>query len=140
MAIELEQLARIAEIVEADPEVVRARYEGWRSARKDHTDKIDLDFLARMTGLSSASVSNFINKKKGSLSKEKAARLEKLIAHVGYVPSGAAQLLGKIKKMTIGFVAPVTSSASTDFYIEVLKGLKENAGTYGYSLNIYDVA
>jgi len=137
MAIDIKELARI---VETDPKIIRDRYDIWRQGRKGRGDKIDLDFLARMTGLSSASVSNFLNKKKGSLSREKALRLEKLIALVGYVPSGAAQLLGKIKKMTLGYVAPVTTSASTDFYIEVLKGVKELCRDYGYSLNIYDVS
>ena len=135
-------LNRISEIVELSREDLEEIYTNWSGKKKkkgNNPGVADLKLLALFSGLSGSSVSNFLNNKKGSISREKAQVLEKLINLVGYYPSNAAKKLRSSNKMSIGFVFSLTSGTSTEYYINILRGLKKEADKYGYFIDIYDI-
>ncbi|MCK4516463.1 MAG: LacI family DNA-binding transcriptional regulator, partial [Spirochaetaceae bacterium] len=52
----------------------------------------------------------------------------------------AARKLRSKSKMSIGLIAPITNSPSTEYSVEILKGVKTEAHKYGYFVDIYDIA
>ncbi len=99
---------------------------------------VDQKLLSLFSGLSTASISLYINKK-GSVSREKAEELENIIKCLDYAPSSAAKRLRSQEKKCVGFVAPISISPNPAFYIEILKGVKEEARKYGFSVDLYDI-
>jgi len=132
---------KISKIYNISTYEVKSRYNSWLSNKKKKSKVIqaDLNLLSTLSGLSTTSISNFLNGKEGSISKEKAAKLEKLIKLVDYFPSTAARKLRSIHKMSIAFISPITDSANPRFYTEILKGVKKEANKYGFYIDIYDV-
>lgn len=130
----------IADLLEREPEEIRLIYEEWLTSRKGRRDPLipDIKLLASLTGLSTASVSNHLRNKPGSLSESKARRLSQLIELVGYVPSSAAQSLRGRHSNAIGIVVPL-STVSPGFHLEVLTGIKHEADLLGYQQFIFDV-
>lgn len=130
----------IAELLERRPEEIELVYRDWLAAGNGRRDPLvpDMKLLARLTGLSTASVSNHLRNKPGSLSFSKAQRLSQLIALVGYVPSSAAQSLRGRHSNAIGIAVPL-STVSPDFHMEVLTGIKMEADLLGYQQFIFDV-
>jgi LacI family transcriptional regulator len=94
--------------------------------------------LASLSGLSTASVSNHLRNKPGSLSEQKGQRLGKLIELLGYVPSSAAQSLRGRHTNAIGIAVPL-STVSPIYHLEVLSGIKREADLLGYQQFIFDV-
>ena len=133
---------RISELFDLTPDEVKSKYYTWRDKKLEKSPIInfDLKFLSCLSGLSTTSISNFLNRKKGSLSKEKAEKLEELIELIGYLPSTAAKKLRSVQKMSIAFISPITDSPNPRFYTEILKGVKNEAQKYGFYVDIYDVA
>ncbi len=139
MTIDCLQISRIFDVSHTE---VESKYSRWLEEKKKKSSLItvDLNLLSDLSGLSTASISNFLNRKVGSLSKEKADKLEKLISLVGYLPSTAAKKLRRAQKMSIAFISPITESPSPGFYTEILKGVKKEARKYNYYVDIYDVS
>lgn len=133
-------IQKIANILQIDETLIKARLEKLQEKDKDSTVKIDLKFIATISGLSVTSISNIINKKQGTASKENHKKITALANYLQYVPLTSARLLNSTKKKSIAFVAPITGGTSTDFYIEILKGLREIANLFHYSIAIYDIA
>ena len=133
---------RISELFDASPNEVKSKYYAWCNEKRKKSTVLnpDLKLLSYLSGLSATSISNFLNRKKGSVSKEKADKLEKLIELTGYLPSAAAKKLRSVKKMSIAFISPITDSPNPRFYTEILKGVKKEAKKYGFYIDIYDVA
>ena len=115
------------------------KYKLWLGKSKKGAGTVDLKLIAAFSGLSVSSVSNYFNKKKGAISSEKSDMLEKLIAFLEYIPSNAAKKLRSSNKMSIGYIAPLTQSSSTEYYIDILKGIQSEAHKYGYTIDIYDI-
>lgn len=133
-------LAEIAELFGRDQAEIDDFYQSWLSNRQKKNRPIvpDIKLLAGLSGLSTASISNFIRQKQGSVSEEKSIRLAKLVDMVGYVPSSAAQNLRKRQRHTIGIALPL-SSVSPHFYLEILSGIQKEADILGYDQLIFDV-
>jgi DNA-binding LacI/PurR family transcriptional regulator len=133
-------IKEIAQLFGRDPKKVESAYEGWLASRRGRRQPVKPDnkLLALLSGLSTTSISNFVQNKPGSLSEENWQRLSKLVDIVGYVPSRAAQSLRSRRHNTVGVVLPL-SSVSPVFYLEVLKGIKERASFFGFRRLIYDV-
>ena len=140
MLIEDMHLKEIAQLFGRTPEEVERAYEDWLASRRGRRQPVrpDNKLLARLSGLSTTSISNFVQNKPGSLSEENRERLSRLVEIVGYVPSRAAQSLRSHRHNTVGVVLPL-SSVSPVFYLEVLKGVKERASFFGFQRLIYDV-
>ncbi|MGD8585001.1 MAG: LacI family DNA-binding transcriptional regulator [Chloroflexota bacterium] len=130
----------IADLLERKPKEIKRVYDEWLASRKGRKDPLvpDIKLLASLTGLSTASVSNHLRNKPGSLSEGKAQRLSQLIELVGYVPSSAAQSLRGRHSNVIGIAVPL-STVSPDFHLEVLSGIKREADLLGYQQFIFDV-
>ena len=133
---------QIARIFDVNPAEIELKYKKWLEGKNKKSSIItaDLNLLSDLSGLSTASISNFLNRKAGSLSKEKAEQLEKLSSLVGYLPSTAAKKLRRAQKMSIAFISPITDSPNPRFYTEILKGVKKEASKYNFYVDIYDVS
>ncbi|GMQ79375.1 MAG: LacI family DNA-binding transcriptional regulator [Anaerolineae bacterium] len=130
----------VADLYERDPVEIEQVYQAWfqhRAGRK-RTLVPDIRLLASLSNLSTASVSNFLRNKPGSLSETNSRRLAALVDLLGYVPSSAAQSLRGRNTNAIGIAAPL-SSISPDFYLEILSGIKVEAEQCGYQQLIFDV-
>jgi LacI family sucrose operon transcriptional repressor len=133
-------IKEIAQLFGRDPKEIESAYEKWLASRKGRRQPVKPDnrLLALLSGLSSTSISNFVQNKPGSLSEENQRRLSRLVNIVGYVPSRAAQSLRSHRHNTVGVILPL-SSVSPVFYLEVLDGIKERASFFGFQRLIYDV-
>ena len=139
MELDFHQISKIVGISHSE---LQKQYNIWSEKRKDKgrdRDVVDLRLLAALSGLSVSSVSNFLNNKKGAISEEKSNMLEKLTDILGYIPSKAAVKLRSSNKMSIGFVFSVTSGTSSEYYVDILRGVKREADKYGYFIDIYDI-
>jgi DNA-binding LacI/PurR family transcriptional regulator len=128
----------IAELFDLDADKVRTEYEVWLQKKRNRRVKPTNELLALLSGLSPASISNFVQNKRGSLSEEKCDKLEKLIEMVGYVPSRAAQNLRQQRRNTIGVALPL-SSISPAFYLDMLAGIKQEADILDFHQVIFDI-
>ena len=90
--------------------------------------------IARETGLSIATVSRVINKKKGHYNEETKNIVEKAIKKLKYKPHMGAINLKTQKTRTIGFVAPELDS----FYNEVYLGSQDYAFKHKYSTFLFN--
>ena len=132
--------AKISNIVGIPQDVLQEQFDAWAANKKGgNIHVVDLKLIANLSGLSVSSVSNFFNNKQGALSKEKSDILEKLIEVVEYIPSSAAKKLRSSHKMSIGLVFSLTSGTSTEYLVNILRGLKREADKYGYFIDIYDI-
>ena len=140
MFVDEAALVEIADLFERDPQEVTAIYQAWLDDRQARNRPLtpDIKLLAALSNLSTASVSNFLRSKPGSISRENARRLARLVELVGYVPSSAAQHLRRRHRQVIGVAAPL-SSISPDFYLEIFAGVKQEADLLGYRQVLFDV-
>ncbi len=140
--VEIEELPvqEVADLYERDPVEIEQAYQAWfklRAGRK-RTLVPDIRLLASLSNLSTASVSNFLRNKPGTLSEIKSQRLAALVDLLGYVPSSAAQTLRGRNTNAIGIAAPL-SIISPEFYLEILSGIKAEAEMRGYQQIIFNV-
>ena len=133
-------IAEIARLFERDLTQAEIAYQEWLASKKGRRQPMRPDnrLLAVLSGLSPASISNFVQDKPGSLSEENRRRLARLVEMLGYVPSRAAQSLRSHRHNTVGVVVPLLS-VSPVFYLEVLKGIKGRASFLGFRHIVYDV-
>jgi len=133
-------LTEIAILFERDPRQVGDVYQTWLNDRRARNRPVtpDIKLLAALSNLSTASISNFLRNKPGSVSRENMVRLARLVELVGYVPSSAAQSLRGRHRQVIGVAAPL-SSISPDFYLEIFAGIKQEADLLGYRQILFDV-
>ena len=118
-------LSEIAILLGRDPADVEIVYHAWLDGWQARNRAIvpDIKLLAALSGLSTASVSNFLRSKSGSISQANADRLAQLVDWVGYVPRGAAQNLREQRRRVVG-IAALLSSISPGFYLEIISGAK----------------
>jgi DNA-binding LacI/PurR family transcriptional regulator len=116
------------------------KYKLWEEKGKRGNGTVDLKLISALSGVSVSSVSNYFNKKKGAISAEKSQMLDELVTYLEYIPSNAAKKLRSSNKMSIGYIAPISQSSSTEYYIEILKGIKNESIKYGYTIEIYDIS
>ncbi len=66
--------------------------------------RVTIDDVARLAGVSKATVSRFLNHRTTRLSPEIATRVEKAVAELAYMPSPMAQALKRGRSRLIGLV------------------------------------
>ncbi|MCF7945839.1 MAG: LacI family transcriptional regulator [Spirochaetia bacterium] len=130
---------KIGKILDVSEETVKLRLESWKEKSKKSSQSVNLKLVAALCDVSISTVSNYFNDKKGSISKELASQLDQLVIELGYYPSTAAKKLRSSDKMSIAYIAPISQSPSTEYYIDILKGIKSEADKFGYYIDIYDV-
>jgi DNA-binding LacI/PurR family transcriptional regulator len=137
MKLNYKEISRICGI---PIEELENKYQLWKEKGKRGNGTVDLKLISALSGVSVSSVSNYFNKKKGAISAEKSQMLDELVTYLDYIPSHAAKKLRSSNKMSIGYIAPISQSPSTEYYIEILKGIKKESVKYGYTIEIYDIS
>ena len=88
--------------------------------------------VARRAGISVATVSRFVNRTV-PVSKDVAARIQKAMSELNYVPRAAARSLATSKTNTLGFLL---SDISGDFFAPLLAGVESVTRLSGFDLLI----
>ena len=91
---------------------------------------MNLKDIARMAGVSTATVSRVINRS-GPVSAKTARRVLGVIEESGYVPDTIAKSLRMGQTKTVGFVVP---DISNPFFPEVLNGAEAVCADWGYTI------
>lgn len=92
-----------------------------------------IDDVARLAGVSSATVSRVINKS-APVTPEVLGKVEQAILTLNYTPSAAARGLANRKKETLGLLVPEISGP---FFVPLLHGIESAASQAGYNLLVY---
>lgn len=90
---------------------------------------MNINEIARLAGVSRATVSRYIND--GYVSQEKRQAIKKVIDATGYIPSAQAQMLRTNKTMQVGIILPEIRS---DFACEMGDGITSVLAEKGYYL------
>jgi len=99
---------------------------------KDGTMKVTISDVARLAGVSTATVSHTINGTR-YVSGETKDRVYRAIAELGYTPDASARSFRTGKKKTIGFIVP---DISNKFFGTIIESAENYLSTKGYHLII----
>ncbi|MCG8572326.1 MAG: LacI family transcriptional regulator [Spirochaetes bacterium] len=105
---------------------------------------VSIKTVAQEAGVSIASVSNFLNNKKGKYTEETGRKIMEAIKKLDYQVDIHARVLAKGHSNLIGLVLPITYSSSTSitllknnpFYSELYDGIAHEAFTKNYDIII----
>ena len=92
--------------------------------------------VARVAGVSKATVSRFLNHRETLLTKEIATRVEVAIAGLAYSPSPMAQALKRGRSRLIGLVV---ADVTNPFSVAVLRGAEKACQEAGYLLMLFNL-
>ncbi len=92
--------------------------------------------VAREAGVSKATVSRFLNHRDTLLTPEIAARVEKAVAALGYVPSPMARSLKRGRSRLIGLVV---ADIANPYSVAVLRGAEKAAQQAGYLVMLFNL-
>lgn len=95
--------------------------------------KININEIAKLAGVSRATVSRYLND--GYVSEEKRAIIAKVIEETGYIPSAQARILRTKKSKLIGVIIPKLDSQAISR--EIL-GINETLSKEGYQIILAD--
>ncbi|GAA3884473.1 pectin utilization transcriptional regulator KdgR [Gibbsiella dentisursi] len=97
--------------------------------------KLAIRDIAQMVGVSTATISRYLNGKYHSMSNETRLRIEKTIAQMGYQPNNVARSLRSTQSKTI---AVIMADIFNPYSMDVLKGIEEICSSCGYTIFICD--
>ena len=103
------------------------------SFKKPATQRVKIDDVARLAGVSTATVSRVINGT-GTVSDSTAEKVYQAIGDLKFVAHGSARGLAGSKTDTIGIVLP---GVTTFFFTKLIQGINECIYDRGYSLLMY---
>ncbi|MHC1740107.1 MAG: LacI family DNA-binding transcriptional regulator [Anaerolineaceae bacterium] len=95
--------------------------------------RIRIEDVAKKAGLSTATVSRYINQS-AAVSDKNAQIIRSVIEDLNYVPNVAAQILASQRTMTIGLVFP---SLASSFFSSLLRGIETRASKDDFALLIH---
>lgn len=95
--------------------------------------KITIKDIARLSGVSTTTVSKIINKKDKDISQNTIDRVNKIMKEHNYVPSTIARSMVTKKTKTIGIIIP---DIRNPFFPELTRGAEDMAHDLGYNLII----
>lgn len=95
-----------------------------------------IDDVARLAGVSKATVSRFLNHRTTRLSPEIALRVEQAVAQLAYMPSPMAQGLKRGRSRLIGLVV---ADITNPFSVAVLRGAENAAQQAGYLVMLFNL-
>ena len=87
--------------------------------------------IARIAGVSPATVSRVINNNPAGVSRETRAHIQQIVQTYGYQPNNVARSMITKRSNTIGVVVP---DIVNQFYTLLLKGVEDMAASRGYSV------
>ena len=94
--------------------------------------KVTISDVARLAGVSTATVSHTINSTR-YVSEETKARVYQAIRQLGYTPDASARSFRTGKKQTIGFIVP---DISNKFFGTIIESAENHLSAQGYHLII----
>ena len=95
------------------------------------SEKITINDIAKLAGVSKTTVSFYLNGKFEKMSEETRAKLEDVIARTNYYPNTMARSLNYKQTYLIGvIIGDITNS----FANQIVKGIDEYARTHGYQM------
>lgn len=107
------------------------------SAIPENSDpRITIDDVAKMAGVSKATVSRFLNHRTTRLSPEIAERVEKAVIALSYMPSPMARALKRGRSRLLGLVV---ADITNPFSIAVLRGAENAAQQAGYLVMLFNL-
>jgi LacI family kdg operon repressor len=106
------------------------------SSRPAPTPRATIDDVARTARVSKATVSRFLNHRDKLLTPEIAARVEKAVAALGYVPSPMAQALKRGRSRLIGLVV---ADIVNPFSVAMIRGAEKAAQEAGYLVMLFNL-
>lgn len=92
--------------------------------------------VARLAGVSKATVSRFLNHRDTLLTPQIAARVEAAVKQLGYVPSPMAQALKRGRSKLIGLVV---ADITNPFSVAVLRGAEKACQEAGYLVMLFNL-
>ena len=95
-----------------------------------------IDDVARTAGVSKATVSRFLNHRDTRLTPEIAARVQKAVDALAYLPSPMAQALKRGRSRLLGLVV---ADIANPFSVAVLRGAEQAAQQAGYLLMLFNL-
>ncbi len=98
---------------------------------KRKSNKITIEDLAKMVGVSKTTVSLVLNGKAVSIGKETKKKILKLAEELNYVPNSIARSLATKKTNTIGVILP---DISNPFFAEMTKAIEDASNNLGYNI------
>ena len=99
-------------------------------------ERVTIDDVARLAGVSKATVSRFLNHRTTRLSPEIALRVEKAVADLAYMPSPMARALKRGRSRLIGLVV---ADITNPFSVAVLRGAENAAQQAGYLVMLFNL-
>lgn len=96
------------------------------------TMKVTISDVARLAGVSTATVSHTINNTR-YVSEETKEKVYKAIAELGYTPDASARSFRTGKKRTVGFIVP---DISNKFFGTIIESVENYLSAHGYHLII----
>lgn len=106
------------------------------SSRPVPVPRATIDDVARTARVSKATVSRFLNHRDKLLTPEIAARVEKAVAALGYVPSPMAQALKRGRSRLIGLVV---ADIVNPFSVALIRGAEKAAQEAGYLVMLFNL-
>jgi LacI family transcriptional regulator, kdg operon repressor len=106
------------------------------SSHPKPNSRATIDDVARTAGVSKATVSRFLNHRDKLLTPEIAARVEKAVAALGYMPSPMAQALKRGRSRLIGLVV---ADIANPFSVAVIRGAEKAAQEAGYLVMLFNL-
>ena len=98
------------------------------------SQKVTIKDIAKLAGVSTATVSFVINGREG-VSKATKERIQKIVKDMDFQPSAASQRLVLRKSFNIALIYPPSASPFKDFfYYDVASGLTEELSLYNYNV------
>ncbi|QKJ88400.1 LacI family transcriptional regulator [Paramixta manurensis] len=91
--------------------------------------------IANMVGVSTATISRYLNGKYQSMSEETRQRIAAAIERMGYQPSNIARSLRSTKSKTI---AVLMADIFNPYSMDVLRGIEQQCSEHGYTIFICD--
>jgi LacI family transcriptional regulator len=115
---------------QSDTVVIRRGRRHGGGAADDGNKPVGLRQVARVAGVSTATVSRAINAPE-TVSVELRTRIDMVIRELGWVPSGAARALATRRTFTVGAVFP---SLAQGLFARAIDGLQDELNTRNYTL------
>ena len=106
------------------------------SLPESNKPRVTIDDVAKMAGVSKATVSRFLNHRTTRLSPEIAERVEKAAATLSYMPSPMARALKRGRSRLIGLVV---ADITNPFSVAVLRGAEDAAQQAGYLVMLFNL-
>ncbi|KRQ86472.1 Catabolite control protein A [Caloramator mitchellensis] len=93
--------------------------------------KVTINDIARIAGVSKATVSMVFNKKDENISQETREKIFKVAKELNYIPNSVARSLATSKSYSIGIILP---DITNPFFSEIARAIEDEANILGYNV------